>query len=104
MTGYLPSPSKLAVGGLDGALRGDADNAPDASSWQAPDPMVRPAALSGPKSLPDVGRPVATPDDPAQLLDRPVWSALTSRQTAVARGDARALRFAPPYGIFAAAV
>jgi hypothetical protein len=55
------------------------------------------------ESLPDVGRPVATPDDPAQLLDRPVWGALTSRQTAFARGDARALRFAPPYGMFAAA-
>ena len=36
-------------------------------------------------------------------LDRPVWSALATRQRAVSLGDARALRFAPDYGIFAAA-
>ena len=36
-------------------------------------------------------------------LDRPVWSALTSRQAALAQGDARALRFDPDYGPFAAA-
>jgi predicted GNAT family acetyltransferase len=36
-------------------------------------------------------------------LDRPVWSALTTRQAALARGDARAWRFAPEYGVFAAA-
>ncbi|MFN3930368.1 MAG: GNAT family N-acetyltransferase [Brevundimonas sp.] len=36
-------------------------------------------------------------------LDRPVWSALTSRQTPLALGDARALRLDPEYGLFAAA-
>jgi predicted GNAT family acetyltransferase len=35
-------------------------------------------------------------------LDRPVWNALTSRQAHLARGDARALRFDPQYGQFAA--
>lgn len=36
-------------------------------------------------------------------LDRPIWSALTSRQAALALGDARALRFDPAYAQFAAA-
>ena len=36
-------------------------------------------------------------------LDRPVWNALATRQAGVAQGDARALRFAPEYGLFAAA-
>ncbi|MDI6625420.1 MAG: GNAT family N-acetyltransferase [Brevundimonas sp.] len=36
-------------------------------------------------------------------LDRPVWSALTSRQAHLALGDARALRFDPDYALFAAA-
>lgn len=36
-------------------------------------------------------------------LDRPVWSALTSRQAHLALGDARALRFDPSYALFAAA-
>lgn len=36
-------------------------------------------------------------------LDRPVWSALTSRQAPLALGDARALRFDPAYALFAAA-
>lgn len=36
-------------------------------------------------------------------LDRPVWSALTTRQRNLALGDARALRFDPAYGVFAAA-
>ncbi len=36
-------------------------------------------------------------------LDRPVWSALTSRQASLALGDARALRFDPAYALFAAA-
>lgn len=36
-------------------------------------------------------------------LDRPVWSALTSRQAALACGDGRALRYDPAYGVFAAA-
>ena len=36
-------------------------------------------------------------------LDRPVWTALTGRQAGLAQGDARALRFAPDYGLFAAA-
>ena len=35
-------------------------------------------------------------------LDRPVWSALTSRQAHLAVGGARAKRLAPGYGIFAA--
>ncbi|MGZ5922499.1 MAG: GNAT family N-acetyltransferase [Rhizomicrobium sp.] len=35
-------------------------------------------------------------------LDRPVWNALISRQADLARGDARALRFDPDYGQFAA--
>ncbi|WP_296820797.1 GNAT family N-acetyltransferase [Brevundimonas sp.] len=35
-------------------------------------------------------------------LDRPVWSALTSRQAHLAVGGKRARRFAPGYGIFAA--
>ena len=39
----------------------------------------------------------------AHSLDRPVWSALTSRQASLARGDARAWRFDPAYGLFAAA-
>jgi len=36
-------------------------------------------------------------------LDRPVWSALNSRQAPLALGDARALRFDPDYALFAAA-
>jgi predicted GNAT family acetyltransferase len=36
-------------------------------------------------------------------LDRPVWSALTSRQATLAQGDARALRFDPAYALFGAA-
>jgi predicted GNAT family acetyltransferase len=36
-------------------------------------------------------------------LDRPIWSSLTSRQAHLAQGDGRALRFAPDYGMFAAA-
>jgi predicted GNAT family acetyltransferase len=36
-------------------------------------------------------------------LDRPVWAALKGRQAGIALGDARALRFAPDYGLFAAA-
>jgi predicted GNAT family acetyltransferase len=40
---------------------------------------------------------------PAHPLDRPIWSALTSRQAHLAQGDERALRFAPDYGMFAAA-
>ncbi|HEX4712637.1 GNAT family N-acetyltransferase [Phenylobacterium sp.] len=35
-------------------------------------------------------------------LDRPVWSALTTRQAHLALGDGRAVRFAPDYGLFAA--
>jgi predicted GNAT family acetyltransferase len=35
-------------------------------------------------------------------LDRPVWSALTTRQAHLALGDSRAVRFAPDYGLFAA--
>jgi hypothetical protein len=37
------------------------------------------------------------------VLDRPVWSALTGRQAPLALGQAPALRFAPDYGLFAAA-
>ena len=40
---------------------------------------------------------------PKHPLDRPVWSALTSRQAHLAMGDARALRIDPAYGLFAAA-
>lgn len=36
-------------------------------------------------------------------LDRPVWSALATRQAFLALGDARARRFAADYGVFAAA-
>jgi predicted GNAT family acetyltransferase len=36
-------------------------------------------------------------------LDRPIWSALATRQAGLSLGDARALRFAPDYGLFAAA-
>ena len=36
-------------------------------------------------------------------LDRPVWNALSTHQSGLARGDARALRFDPDYGLFAAA-
>jgi predicted GNAT family acetyltransferase len=36
-------------------------------------------------------------------LDRPVWSALTTRQAHLALGDGGAVRFAPDYGLFAAA-
>jgi predicted GNAT family acetyltransferase len=40
---------------------------------------------------------------PGHPLDRPVWNALTTRQAGLALGDARAVRFAPEYGLFAAA-
>jgi predicted GNAT family acetyltransferase len=40
---------------------------------------------------------------PAHPLDRPAWNALTTRQAKFALGDERALRFAPDYGLFAAA-
>ncbi len=36
-------------------------------------------------------------------LDRPIWSALTTRQAQVAIGDERARRFDPAFGLFAAA-
>jgi predicted GNAT family acetyltransferase len=36
-------------------------------------------------------------------LDRAVWAALTTRQAELSLGDARARRFAPEYGLFAAA-
>ena len=36
-------------------------------------------------------------------LDRPAWSALKGRQASFALGDARAARFAPAFGLFAAA-
>jgi len=39
----------------------------------------------------------------AHPLDRPVWSALTSRQASLSLGDGRALRFDPAYALFAAA-
>ena len=39
----------------------------------------------------------------AHPLDRPIWSALTTRQAGLAVGDARALRFDADYGVFAAA-
>jgi len=41
-----------------------------------------------------------TPNHP---LDRPIWSTLNSRQSALARGDSRALRFDPDYALFGAA-
>jgi predicted GNAT family acetyltransferase len=37
------------------------------------------------------------------LLDRPVWNALTSRQSDLAEGDGRAWRLAEDYGVFVAA-
>lgn len=37
-------------------------------------------------------------------LDRPIWSALTTRQASLAVGANGALRFAPGYGVFAASV
>ncbi len=40
----------------------------------------------------------------AHPLDRPVWSALASRQRGLSLGDGRARRFAPEYGPFGAAV
>ena len=40
---------------------------------------------------------------PAHPLDRPVWSALSGRQERFSLGDERARRFAPEYGLFAAA-
>jgi predicted GNAT family acetyltransferase len=39
---------------------------------------------------------------PHHPLDRPVWSALTTRQAHLALGGGRAVRFAPDYGLFAA--
>ena len=39
----------------------------------------------------------------AHPLDRPAWSALSTRQAPFALGDARALRFAPDFGLFAGA-
>ena len=41
--------------------------------------------------------------NPAHPLDRPIWSALTTRQAHLAQGDDHAVRFAPAYGMFAAA-
>lgn len=38
-----------------------------------------------------------------ELLDRPVWSALTNRWAAIAEGDARAWRIDRDYGVFGAA-
>lgn len=40
--------------------------------------------------------------DASHPLDRPVWSALTGRQSGLALAQGRALRFAPEYGLFAA--
>lgn len=40
---------------------------------------------------------------PRHPLDRPVWSALATRQRDLALGDGRARRFDPAYGVFAAA-
>jgi predicted GNAT family acetyltransferase len=40
---------------------------------------------------------------PEHPLDRPVWSALTTRWSDLAEGDGRALRLKGDYGIFAAA-
>ena len=37
-------------------------------------------------------------------LDRPVWSALTTRQADRADGGPLALRFAPRFGLFAASI
>ena len=37
------------------------------------------------------------------LLDRAIWSSLTTRQAPLALGDARAVRFDPDYAMFAAA-
>jgi predicted GNAT family acetyltransferase len=39
----------------------------------------------------------------AHPLDRPAWSALTARQSYLAQGDGRALRFDADYALFAAA-
>jgi ribosomal protein S18 acetylase RimI-like enzyme len=39
----------------------------------------------------------------AHPLDRPIWSALTTRQAAVALGDTRALRYAPAINMLGAA-
>jgi predicted GNAT family acetyltransferase len=36
-------------------------------------------------------------------LDRPIWTSLATRQEGLALGDARARRFDPGYGVFAAA-
>ena len=36
-------------------------------------------------------------------LDRPIWASLTTRQSPLAKGDARAMRFDPDYAMFAAA-
>src|SRR5678816_4111596 len=49
------------------------------------------------------GKGPARPMRPGHPLDRPVWNALTTRQAGLALGDARAVRFAPEYGLFAAA-
>lgn len=43
-------------------------------------------------------------DPLAHPLDRPIWSALTTRQASLAVGANGALRFAPGYGVFAASV
>jgi predicted GNAT family acetyltransferase len=39
---------------------------------------------------------------PVHPLDRPVWSALASRQAKFSQGDGRALRLGPEFGLFAA--
>lgn len=61
-----------------------------------------------------LGHPVTAPSLPASasassssstsidMLDRPVWNALTGRQAPFALGDNAGLRFAPEYGPFAA--
>jgi ribosomal protein S18 acetylase RimI-like enzyme len=45
-----------------------------------------------------LSRPPETPTDP---LDRPIWSALSTRQQALAQGGGRALRFPPAMAPFA---
>ena len=42
--------------------------------------------------------------DLARTLDRPIWHALNSRQSHLAVGTSRALRYDPDYAVFAAAI
>lgn len=61
-------------------------------------------ALTKARLLLDRNAPAATPSTAPSIdvLDRPVWNALTGRQAHLAQGNETGLRFNPEYGPFAA--